>query len=174
MNKKILIIGHGRHGKDTVAEILAEHFDFSFMSSSMAAAKIFIFDKLKSKYSYKTFEECYEDRANHREEWYNLITDYNIKDRTRLAKSILEECDCYVGMRNPDELEESKKQEIFDLIIWVDASERLPEESKASMGVTKDMADLIIDNNKTVEQLTSKVIKLGKLLNFKLKKHEII
>ena len=45
-NKKLLIVGHGRHGKDTMAEILNEHFKFEFMSSSMSAAKIFIFPRV--------------------------------------------------------------------------------------------------------------------------------
>lgn len=163
IKKKILIVGHGRHGKDTMAEILAENFDFTFMSSSMAAAKIFIFDKLKEKYNYQTFEECYEDRANHRDEWYDLITNYNLNDRTRLAKSILQDCDCYVGMRNPEELKESDAQHIFDIKIWVDASERLPSEPTSSMGITKDMCDIIITNNTTKEDFEKKVTTFGKL-----------
>ena len=165
MNKKIklLIVGHGRHGKDTMAEILNKHFKFEFMSSSMAASKIFLFDALKEKYGYKTFKECYEDRSNKRDEWYELITKYNSEDRNRLAKKILEECDCYVGMRNPDELLQAKETKLFDLIVWVDASERLPLEPASSMGITKDMADVIIDNNSTLEQFVERVTNLRKL-----------
>ena len=42
----ILIIGHARHGKDTVAEFLEEIFGLTFMSSSQAAADIFIYEVL--------------------------------------------------------------------------------------------------------------------------------
>jgi len=89
MGNKFLIIGHARHGKDTFAELLQEQFDFKFKSSSQAAAEIFIYDELKEKYGYKTPEECFEDRVNHRAEWYNMICDYNKDDRAKLAKSIL-------------------------------------------------------------------------------------
>ena len=39
----LLIIGHGRHGKDTLAEIFAEHYRMTFKASSMAASEIFIY-----------------------------------------------------------------------------------------------------------------------------------
>ncbi len=64
----ILIIGHGRHGKDTLAELIQVYTGFTFKSSSESAAEIFIYDALKEKYGYKSFIECYEDRHNHRAE----------------------------------------------------------------------------------------------------------
>ena len=48
-NYKLLIIGHMRHGKDTVAEMIEEFTCMSFKSSSEMAAEIFPFfegDKL--------------------------------------------------------------------------------------------------------------------------------
>ena len=95
---KLLIIGHMRHGKDTLAEILNEQVGLKFISSSQAAADIFIYDELKEKYGYKTSVECFEDRVNHRAEWYEMICDYNKDDRAKLAKGILKMADCYVGM----------------------------------------------------------------------------
>lgn len=161
---KLLIVGHARHGKDTMAEILNENFEFSFMSSSQAASDIFIFDALKDSHGYTTPEECFEDRINHRAEWYDLITEYNSKDKARLAKEILKQADCYVGMRNPDEIAECKKQGIFDLIVWVDASKRLPLEPESSMKITQDEADIIIDNNSSLEKFKERVMNFGNLL----------
>ena len=82
----LLIIGHARHGKDTVAEIISEFTGYKFESSSMAAARIFIFDALKEKYGYKSFNECFEDRVNRRKEWYDLICAFKEKDSSSLAK----------------------------------------------------------------------------------------
>jgi hypothetical protein len=45
---------------------------------------------LKVKYGYKTSEECFEDRVNHRSEWYDMICEYNLNDKAKLAKGILE------------------------------------------------------------------------------------
>ena len=148
---RICVIGHKRHGKDSMAEILRDEIGLRFMSSSQAAADIFIYDALKEKYGYKTPEECFEDRVNHRPEWYQMICDYNKDDRTKLAKGILKLTDCYVGMRDRDEIEACVENKIFDLIVWVDASERLPEEDKSSFNIDKSCADIIIDNNGTLD-----------------------
>lgn len=162
--KKLLIIGHARHGKDTVAEILLEHYGYQFKSSSELAAEIFIYDELKEKYGYQNFQECYIDRMNHRSEWYNLIKDYNQPDRAKLAKEILKMADCYVGMREREEILECVKQKLFDLIIWVDRSEHLPLEPADSFNIDKSLADIIIDNNGSLADLVHKVFRLGKLL----------
>jgi len=165
MKYKLLIIGHGRHGKDTLAELLRDNFDMKFVSSSQAAADIFIYDSLKDKYNYNSPDECFNDRANHRAEWYDLICDYNKEDRAKLAKGILSKANCYVGMRDRAEIEECLRQNLFDLIIWVDASERLPLESADSFNIDKSCADIIIENNGTLEEFTNKVFKIGKILN---------
>lgn len=167
MNKnklKILIIGHARHGKDSFAEILEENYDFTFKSSSVAASEIFIYDALKEKYGYKSPIECFEDRVNHRGEWHDLICEYNTPNKSRLAKEILEYNDCYVGMRSGEEIEECVRRRLFDLIIWVDASERLPLEPSDSFNIDKSYADIIVDNNGTLEQFKRRVLNIGKIL----------
>jgi len=161
---KLLIIGAARHGKDSLAELLNEEFGYTFESSSQSASNIFLYDLLKDKYGYNTPEECFEDRINHRQEWYEAICNYNKYDKARLAKGILERSDCYVGMRDRYEIEECMRQGIFDLIIWVDASNRLPMEDASSFNIDKSCADIIIENDGTYEQFKEKVIRLGKLL----------
>ena len=163
---KLLILGNARHGKDTFAEILRDHMGLSFQSSSQAAADIFIYDELKVKYGYETPEECFEDRVNHRAEWFDLITAYNSEDRSRLAKSILEINDCYVGMRNRKEVEGCIKEGVFDYIIWVDASERLPLEAGDSFDIDKSYAHFILENNGTLKEFTKKVLAIGGLLKY--------
>lgn len=161
---KLLIIGNARHGKDSMAEILRDEFNFKFKSSSQAASEIFIYDELKSKYGYTTPEECFEDRVNHRAEWHDLICEYNKEDKARLAKGILEHADCYVGMRDSKEIEECIKQGLFDLIIWVDASNRMPLEGKDSFSIEKSDADIVIYNNGTFDEFREKVIRFGNIL----------
>ncbi len=152
-NKKLLIISHARFGKDTLAEILNKHFYLKFESSSMAALKIFIFDALKEQYGYKTLEACFNE------------------DKAKLAKKMLEDSDCYVGMRDKNELDECIRQDLFGLIVWVDASERLPPESSESFKIDKSCADIIIDNNGTLEEFEKKVIRFGKAIKLKKRKY---
>jgi len=161
---KLCIIGSARWGKDSLAELLNEEFGYTFESSSQSAANIFLYDLLKDKYNYSTPEECFEDRVNHREEWYNAICEYNKDDRARLAKGILERSDCYVGMRDRGEIVECLEQGVFDLVVWVDASERLPMEDASSFNIDKSCADVIIENNGTFEEFKAKVSRFGKTL----------
>jgi dephospho-CoA kinase len=165
IKNKLLVVGHMRHGKDTLAELLQEQFGLKFISSSQAAADIFIYNELKELYGYKTPEECYEDRFNHRAEWFNMICDYNKDDKARLAKGILELNDCYVGMRSRVEIEECMNQGLFNLIIWVDASKRLPTENSDSFDIDPTCADIIVDNNGTLEEFKTKVLRIGKILS---------
>ena len=163
-NLKICVIGNCRHGKDTLAELLNEQIGLTFKSSSQACSDIFIYDKLKEKYGYKTSEECFNDRVNHRDEWYDLICDYNKDDKARLAKQILQVNNCYVGMRDPHEISECLKQGVFDLVIWVDASKRLPKEPSSSFNIDINCADIIIDNNGSFDEFKEKVFRFGKIL----------
>ena len=161
---KILILGNGRHGKDTLAELFNKYFELTFMSSSQASADFFLYNQLKDKYGYTTSEECFEDRVNHREEWYQAICDYNKNNRARLAQDILSRSDCYVGMRDKEEFKECVKQKLFDIIIWVDASKRLPLEPGTSFNINMSDADIIVENNGTFEEFVEKSKRIGKAL----------
>ena len=161
---KILILGNGRHGKDTLAELFNKYFGLTFMSSSQASADFFLYNQLKDKYGYTTSEECFEDRVNHREEWYQAICDYNKDNRARLAQDILSRSDCYVGMRDKEEFKECVKQKLFDIIIWVDASKRLPLEPGTSFNINMSDADIIVENNGTFEEFVEKSKRIGKAL----------
>jgi len=156
---KLLVIGHGRHGKDTVSEILCQDFGLSFISSSMFACKKFIYYDLKEKYQYKSIEECYNDRHNHRSEWYNAIASYCKNDPAQLGKDIFSEHDIYCGLRNVREFTEMQKEKVFDACIWVDRSLHLPSENNLSMTLMPQMAGHIIDNNKSLEDLKFEVKK---------------
>jgi hypothetical protein len=155
--KKLLIIGHARHGKDTVAEYLRELFGYNFESSSQAASRIFLYEALKGKYGYQSPEECFEDRVNHRQEWHDLICAYNAIDPVRLAKDILKTSNVYVGMRSDREVEAAIEQRIFDYVIGV-YDYRKPEEDKDSFNINMwEKADIIIPNSSTLQKLKERV-----------------
>ena len=161
---KILIIGHARHGKDTVGELFQKYAGLNAISSSEILVKEFLFDLMNSKYgqSYQTVEECFNDRFNWRKEWYDEIIAYNTPDKTRTAQLILKHADIYVGMRSNDEVRACIAKDLFDIVIWVDASERLPLESSESFSIDKRVADIIVDNNGTPVELKFKIYRLIK------------
>jgi dephospho-CoA kinase len=150
---KLLILGHARHGKDTVSEMLRDSYGYSFVSSSYFLAEEVLFPLLKDKYGYATAGECFADRANHRAEWFNAIRDYNRLDATTLGRAIFKVHDLYCGLRNQTEFHAMRNTKVFDLAIWVDASDRKEPESRASCTVEPWMADYVLDNNGSLEDL---------------------
>lgn len=162
MKPKILILGHARHGKDTVAEMLRDRHGYSFCSSSLFAARKVIRPALEEVgVFYDSLEDCYADRVNHRAFWYDQICAYNAGGASRLAEEILVDHDMYVGMRSNDEYQASRK--LFDVVLWVDASRRgLPPEDRSSMTIDYDPSRMSwLDNGGTLEDLEDNVDQLA-------------
>ena len=149
---KILIIGHARHGKDTLAEYLSQQYKLKIFGSKQIAAEI-MFPIFKTKYNYKTIQDCFLDRVNHRIEWFNEIEKFNKLNAASLISKCVDVADVYVGLRSLREFKAGKSK--FNLILWVDASKRLPLEP--TMQLTPDMADVIIDNNSTLDNFLKNI-----------------
>lgn len=144
---KLLIIGHARHGKDTLAKKIRDKLGFRFTSSSVFVGKECIWPEW-GKERYNSFEEMFADRVNHRATWASLISAYNTPDKTKTAKIMIARgFDMYVGMRRMDEFTACRQAKLFDCVIWVDAIKRLPPEGRESMELTAACADLYCDNN---------------------------
>ena len=159
---KLLICGHGRHGKDSVADLLCDFNNYKASSSSVYAMKV-LEDVIMAHTGYSSFAECYEKRSLHRPYLYELIRNYNTPDKARLSREILQEHQIYVGMRDLEEFNASKH--LYDLKIWVDASGRgVPLEPVTSFNIPKDEFDVIIENNGTYDQLVHKVARLANSL----------
>lgn len=202
--RKIILIGHARHGKDTVAEMLANIYGLPFTSSSIFCADRVVLpltqdeearmafshrllQRLDSKLpaelahsisdrlvelhgQYADVEACYADR--HRDDlmratWYEAIRDFNRRDQAALAKAIFEQNDVYCGLRSKQELRAAINSGTADLVIWVDALDRLPPEPATSITVAEHMAHFTIDNNGTLEDLDRNVRELFDALGFK-------
>ena len=147
---KLLIIGHKGSGKTHIGSLLSKQLGVKFIDSSAYCFENVVYPVLKDKYGYKDKEEAMADKDNRREDWFRLIAEYNfIPDR--LTLEILKEHEIYVGMRNRREFEGSKHH--FDLIVWVDSSERVEDESIASMELTKEDANYVLDNNGSKKDL---------------------
>lgn len=162
---KIMIFGHGRHGKDTAANVLAQHMNCRPLASSWVACQLFLFKQLKQAgYGYNTPEEAWEDRLSSngmRQFWFERIRQYNDGDRTRLMRGVYRQTDIYIGIRCRDELTEGIKTSLVDLAIWVDAAQRLPCEPQTSITCTREQADIVIDNNGTEGEFLRRVNRLA-------------
>lgn len=153
----ILIIGHKGHGKDEVGLRLSKLLECEYRSSSLFMCEKAVFPTLAPLYGYSTIQECYEDRDNHRKEWFDLIYAYNETSPTRTADELLAVAPIYVGMRNRIEFEANMQKRNFDIVMWVEASDRKPQESSDSMQLTEEDADYFIDNNGSLSALQAQL-----------------
>jgi len=151
---RILVIGHGRHGKDTAAAMLAKATGGSSVSSSKFAAQKAVLPLVSDLYP--DWRAAYADRANHRELWYHAIRAYNLRPGPMLAEQILVDHNIYVGMRSRVEFERSC--DLFDLVIWVDRSLILPPEPGNSMELSAEDANWVLCNNRTLKHLERQIL----------------
>lgn len=163
MKRELLILGHSGHGKNTVAELLNKHYGYTFLGSSMAAARFFLYQDLKEKYGYNSLEECYEDRHNHRAEWYDAICEYNKEDPALLAREILSVAEIYVGMRSERELLACIDEGLFELIIGVYCHYKPVEPTDSNSIDLWKYADIVIPTSNTLEDLENRIITLWPL-----------
>lgn len=150
----ILLLGHGSHGKDVAADAL-KHMGITSLGSSRIGGELAVWPVMQDQYL--TFEDCYNDRRNHREEWKDLIKAYNTPLH-RLAAQIFDKAQVYVGMRDMDEFKATCA--LFDpLVLYIDASER--EGQDPTMEIPISMADIVITNNGTLDEFTWKMARLA-------------
>lgn len=175
---RILILGYARHGKDTVGEIMRDHYDMTFTSSSEFCAATVIMPAIEAIWErwndpergrnisqptihlYPDAQACFEDRGNHRKFWYDTIRAFNSPDLTALGRAIFEENDIYCGLRHKSEFHAVKNAGLADVVVWVDRSDHLPPEDADSCSVEPWMADFVIDNNGSLDDLNRNVLSL--------------
>lgn len=165
--KKILILGYGRHGKDEAATILSEEYNMDFVSSSMFCAGKVIMPLIQPggklehvMPAYGSVQACFDDRHNFRAEWFNAIDAFNRPDATALGRAIFNEFDIYVGVRSARELHALRNSGDFDMAIWIDRSAHVPAEDRSSCTVEPWMADFVVDNNGTLDELRINLLQL--------------
>ena len=136
---KILIVGHGRHGKDTLAQIINLELEHKFRGSSEVAAREVIYPVMSNFYS--SPEDAFERRHDNRELWRALISDFNREDPTKLACLVCEGGYGYVGLRDKTEVISAVKQGFFTHVIWVKRPD-LEENDTTMMFTLEDLEKL--------------------------------
>ena len=163
----VIIIGHKEHGKDEFAKAFCKSSGLSYTSSSRFSLERFLYERVRDEYGYSSIEECWADRRNSqevRDRWAREITAYNTPNKTRLLEEIFAEHGVYVGMRCREELLAAKEKGLARLVIWVDASRRMPPEPLSSMTVTQADATITVDNNGDEQTMLEMADYLGRNL----------
>ncbi len=154
----IVIVGHARHGKDTVSSLLAQKTNLVFQNTSMLLCKKVIYPLLKNMYS--SLEDCYNDRGNNRIFWFVALQHYNKFNKDKFIKNVFTVSNIYCGLRNIEELNIARQANLIDYVIWVDRSKHLSLESVNSMTIKESDTDYHIDNNGSLIELENMIDKV--------------
>ena len=155
---RILITGYKKSGKDTAAEYLTK-YGYKFISASeYATIPIMIpyFESVGKIYS--SPKECFDDRVSdgNRKIWFDVIENFNRNDGSALTRRIFDSgYDVYVGLRSLMEFTASR--DLFDHVIWVDGTSRMPLEDISSCTITPDCATYVLDNNGSLKDLEKNI-----------------
>tara|TARA_R110001583_G_scaffold52147_6_gene162192 strand:+ start:4923 stop:5429 length:507 start_codon:yes stop_codon:yes gene_type:complete len=152
-----MLIGNGRAGKGTFCKVALNSFGLTSKSSSRMGCEMGLYEKFKDMFGYADMEECYNDRHSKRELWYQGICDLCDPNKSAVGRAIYNLHDIYDGCRDDLELNAIKAEGLIDLVIWIDAGDRVQAEGSGSMKLTKDDADIVIYNTTTEAEYIEKV-----------------
>ena len=161
---RLAIVGPGKSGKTTASRWLAEHTPLRYAGSTSAAAAEVVCNHPTMRGRYATQEECYADRRNRRQEWRDIILEYNQPDGLRLYREMVRESDILDGIRDARELQACRDAELVDVVVWMQRD--VPTDP--SLGFAPQVADYVIENNGSFEQLYAKLRELCERLRLEL------
>lgn len=161
-NKRILVAGYGRAGKDTAAEMLSKITGLPYCGSTSWAAKEAVARVLGVHP-----QVAWETRHQHREAWKRICDEVRKENPSRLIERAFltsdgQECrngvlccsGIIAGCRDRIELVDAKKKGIFDHVLWI-ANPNVPKDPTVTF--TAMDCDEIIFNDGTLDELQSKL-----------------
>jgi len=155
--RRILIVGHGRAGKDTAAIYLSKLTTIPYAGSTSWAAKEIVAEQLEIHE-----QEAWETRHTHRAQWKSICDAVREKHQTILieralasvnmnsASDFLEDWSgIVVGVRDYEEIYAAKQQKLFGRILWIDRP-GIPEDPTVTF--TASDCDEVIVNDGTLDR----------------------
>ena len=156
--RKILIVGHARHGKDTVAEMIADYLGIEFQGTSRQFASHVrkALSEAVCDVQYHSDQECWEDRVNHRADWHVTIARFCSENKTAAADLVYAKGHIYCGVRAQAEYDAIVAK--YDPVIFWVSNNSKPKEPDSSMQLSYDPKTMsLITNDLALAQLQNTV-----------------
>lgn len=149
----VVLLGASGCGKDFIAEHWWNKYGITYGGSSWEACKLGVRDQLAGMYGlkYESDLACFNDRHNHRDEWFRLIALRAHYEPLWLASRIFAKSNVYVGLRSRAEYEAIAKA-FNPIFVWVHAGLRVPLEAHVSNQLLPDDADHVLPNDRSKEE----------------------
>lgn len=157
MTKRLLIVGHGRAGKDTALDYLAKITTLRNGGTTSLYLCEYVAKKLglPTDVAYQRRHESDEMRTF----WYNAGNELRQNGPTTLIRMALEHGEMTGGVRDYEEIFAAKREGIVDLIIWID-NNRVKVDPTVKFSERE--ADIIIPNHWSLEEFHERLARFAR------------
>lgn len=145
----MLLVGHGRCGKDTAGEYLARISNLKFAGTTSKYLAPYVAAVMGV-----SVEEAYRDRHRNRDQWYRIGNELREKDPGILIRESLEHGDIVGGIRDIEEVDAAHRGGMADLVIWI---ENIWVPNDPTLMFTERQCDIVIPNNWGIEQFEARL-----------------
>ncbi len=159
--KRILVVGHGRAGKDTACEYLAGVTRLRFAGST----SVFLARHVAARLGVPE-EEAYRSRHANRSLWHRVGNQVRRHDPGLLLRESLAHAEIAAGVRDLAEIEVCRREGLADLIVWV-ANDRVPRDATLTFG-ERD-CDLTVPNHWGLDEFRGRLLRLARFAGLPLR-----
>jgi hypothetical protein len=159
--KRILVVGHGRAGKDTACEYLASVTDLRFAGST----SVFLARHVAARLGVPE-QEAYRTRHTNRHLWHRVGNEVRRHDPGLLLRESLAHAEIAAGVRDLVEIEACRREGLADLIVWV-ANNRVPTDSTVTFG-ERD-CDVTVPNHWGLDEFRGRLLRLARFAGLPLR-----
>jgi len=160
--KRVVFVGLGRAGKDTACDELSRATGWKNAGTTSVYLTLFVATRTGTNPVL-----AYNNRHRNRGTWRRLGDEMRRDDPARLVRDALAVGPITGGCRARVEIQAVRRESLADLIVWIDAEERLKREGAEIDGTVEfgpEEADVIVTNNGTEEEFRAKIQRLGAAL----------
>ena len=159
-----MFVGHGRAGKDTACEYLAQ---ITTLRNAGTTSKYLC--KHMAQVLNLPEDVAYGKRHEMRMLWYDEANKLREKGPTTLIRQALENGEITGGVRDYQEIVAAKAEGLIDLIVWVD-NNRVPEDPTVKF--TPKECDLIIPNHWSLEEFHERIERFARFAGLPMRQNK--
>jgi len=165
--KTVLFCGHGRAGKDTACEYLAQITTLRNAGTTSKYLCEYVAQKLglPVDVAYARRHESNEMRTF----WYNAGNELRGRDPTTLIRQALEHGEITGGVRDYQEIVAARDEGIIDIIVWVE-NNRVPPDPTVKF--TERECDLVIVNNWDLPEFYRRIERFARFAGLPMREQE--
>lgn len=153
---KLMLVGHGRAGKDEAGEYLQKITGLKFAGTTSLYLAKYVARKMGV-----TEAEAYRDRHKNRDHWYRIGNEIREGDPGILIRESLLHGDIVGGVRDIEEVIYARAKGIVDLVIWI---ENIWVPVDPTVKFTSRECDIVVQNNWDLQTYHERLRRLASAL----------